>query len=154
VTQVTTTRRSVVFNFWHPANSPELAEAVTGWVDGLDFGALPDSLESIAVEAESRLPEERTYTASLTAWILQQWGYPTEVVVAGYSASLAEVGSDSVVEEDEVAIALACWVAELRHGHFSLQNWERLRGRIASRPSGERIQEALALCVPVGTAEF
>ena len=143
VTRVTATRRSVVFNFWHPANSPELARAVEDWMYGLDFGALPSSLESVAMEAESRWPEEATYTASLAAWVLHKWGFSSETVVTGYRVSLGSSVLEGLNEEECVAIELACWVAALRHGHFSLTGWTALRQRIPVGFSSVRLREAL-----------
>jgi len=146
VTRVTAPRWSVVFNFWHPANSPALADAVHHWVSGLDFGALPGGLSAVAEDAESRLPEEVTYGASVAAWLLQKWGFSSETVIAGYVSFLGESVPESLGDESRVAILLAVWVAALREGHFSLARWDLLRRAISMRVRSDRLSDVLATC--------
>jgi hypothetical protein len=148
VTEVSHPRWSVVFNFWHPANTPELAVAVENWTSGLDFGALPKEVDPLATEAESRLPEETTYAASLAAWILLTWGYENATVADGYAVYVGALEPSDPTQEAAAAIRLAGWVATLRQGYFSVEEWGRLQADLGGIPHFERLREVMQYCLP------
>lgn len=153
VTEVSHPRWSVVFNFWHPANTPELALAVEDWTTGLDFSVLPKGLEPLATEAEARLPEETTYAASLAAWILLTWGYEDATIADGYGVYVGVRETSCLRQEAAAAIRLAGWVATLRQGHFSVEEWGRLRAELGDTPPFERLREVMKYCLPpIGSA--
>ena len=120
-------RCSLVFNFWHPGNTPKLGRAVEKWLDGLHFGKWPESLDKEASDAEQHLDEARTYRAGVVAWLLQRWGYGEDVVLAGYRSDVGyPIGTD-VSFEGRMAISWACWVAQLHRGAFCPYRWAELQ---------------------------
>ncbi len=87
VTPVTQPRQTVVFNFWHKANTPELAEHLQALFDNVRFSELPTALNAVATAAELSLPEATTFRAGTAAVALQRWGYDEPTIVAGYQHS-------------------------------------------------------------------
>lgn len=75
VTEVTQPRQTVVFNFWHMANTPELAAHVQALFANLHFSEFPETLNPVASAAESILSEEVTFRAGTAAIALHRWGY-------------------------------------------------------------------------------
>lgn len=119
-------RNSLVFNFWHPGNAPELKEVVHAWMHGLDFGLLPSSVDGIAIEAEQHLDEAQTYRAGVAAWLLHVWGFPDDIVVAGYSMAVGNSEALNHTEEARIAMAWSCWVARLYRDSFCPRRWAEL----------------------------
>ena len=149
VARVNRTRRSLVFNFWHAANTPELADAVTALFADLHFSELPAALDPVATEAESRLPEDVTFRASLTALALHRWGYDAAAVVSGYrfGAGSSPDAADAAGER-AAAVRLADWVARLKTGSFDLEQWQELRRNLAGTPPPPRLLPLWNLCLP------
>ncbi len=87
VTEVNQPRQSVVFNFWHMANTPELAAHVQALFANLHFSEFPAALNPIASAAESSLPEDVTFRAGTAAIALHRWGYDAATIVTGYQHS-------------------------------------------------------------------
>jgi len=149
VTEVSQPRWSVVFNFWHPANLPALAEALTEWMGTPRFGDLPNRLNAVAAEAESRLPETVTYEASLAAWLLHRLGYAPEVVLQGYRLA-ADIHQPKPEDPEEAcAILLAVWLARLFQGHFDPAEWEVLRASVGDVARFARLKDIGRLSVPL-----
>lgn len=148
VTEVTRTRRSMVFNFWHAANSPELGEAVERIFGDMHVGLLPSGLDAVMEEAEATLPEEVSFRASLAAWALLRWGYESATVVAGYRHSAGLPSTGGLSEEERSASLLADWVARLHEEPFDLVRWEDLKGRIGEVKAYPRLRPMGALCFP------
>ncbi len=146
VTPVSRTRRSVVFNFWHAANTPELAEAVAALFANMHFNELPSALNPIASAAEASLPEDATFRASLAALALHRWGYDDTAVIHGYRFSAGL--SSTVVDERAAAVRLADWIAQLRTGAFNLPRWQELRRDLAAFEPNPRLMPLWRLCVP------
>ncbi len=144
VSAVTRERRSVVFNFWHPANTPDLDTEIRRLFEGVHFSELPSVLDSVASEAEATLPEDVTYRASLAAMALCRWGFDEDLVVAGYrhSAGLAT--------STEPAVLLASWVAYLDGSSFDLSRWSALRESFRGVSPDPRCARIWSLCLPEG----
>ncbi|MDP1926868.1 MAG: 2OG-Fe(II) oxygenase, partial [Thiobacillus sp.] len=87
VTEVTQPRLTVVFNFWHMANTPELAAHIQALFANLHFSEFPAALNPVASAAESSLPEEVTFRAGTAAIALHRWGYDAATIVTGYQHS-------------------------------------------------------------------
>jgi hypothetical protein len=149
VSRVTRTRSSVVFNFWHAANTPELSAVVADLFEDARFSELPASLVPIAAEAEAHLPEDVTFRASLAAFALQRWGYDDVVVCSGYqiSAGLGAAGADPM-DERAAALQLADWVAGLRTGCFDASAWQRLQRHFEGTAPAARLMPLWPLCLP------
>lgn len=148
VQRVRRQRRSLVFNFWHAANTPELADAVEALFADLHFSQLPAALDPVATAAESKLPEEVTFRASLAALALHRWGYDAAAVVSGYR--FAAEPADNALGERAAAIRLADWVARLKTGAFDVQRWRALRHSLAGAPPSPRVEPLWKLCLPGG----
>ncbi len=152
VQRVSRTRRSLVFNFWHAANSPELADAVEALFADLHFPELPAALDPVATEAESRLPEEVTFHASLAAVALHRWGYDAATVVSGYRFAAEPGPADNVaLDERAAAVRLADWLAHLKTGSFDVQRWQKLQRTLAGTPP-PRLLPLWNLCLPADAA--
>jgi len=147
VSKVSRTRRTVVFNFWHVANTPQLADAVAALFADMHFSELPAALDPIAVSAETHLPEDTTFRASLAALALRRWGYDDETVVDGYRASASLSSQLDVIDERTAAIRLAAWVAHLKTGTFDLPRWQELQGALAGTGSFPRLMPLWGLCL-------
>jgi len=148
VTEVRRARRSLVFNFWHAANSPELGDAVRTLFADMHFSELPSALDSLAEWAEVRLPEATTFHASLSALAVHRWGYCDATVVAAYrhSAGLPTESVPSV--EVHAATQLADWVARLYQHPFDITRWKWLRGELSSIEPDARLTPIWQLCIP------
>jgi len=134
VTHVVRRRHAVVFNFWHAGNPEPLADQVEALFADFRVDGLPRALDALAAEVEATEPEEVSERASSVAWALQAWGYPPEVVVAGYTQSVAlgeALPSEAPQHEAGVAIELARWVASLHLDPFRASRWEQARALLA-----------------------
>jgi len=127
VTEVTQPRQTVVFNFWHAANTPELEAYVKTVFTNIKFSELPTAIDSVASAAEESLSEEITFRAGTAAMVLVRWGYDDATVVAGYQYSAEYSTCDNYDTETYAAIRLADWMARLYRESFDLVRWERLR---------------------------
>lgn len=148
VRAVTRPRRSLVFNFWHPANSPALGDAVRALFADAQVGQLPAELDSTVNEAEEALPEEETFRAALAALAVLRWGYDTQTVVACYRHSARLPSQGELSEESFAAVRLADWVAGLHDGTFDLARWETLRHEIETTVAHPRLAAIAQLCFP------
>jgi hypothetical protein len=122
VEPTTTTRRTVVFNFWHIGNTEALAGHVRGLLARVRFDRLPTSLDDLIDEAERSRPEEDSFRAGCIASLLQNLGLDEAVIAAGY-----RLGLDSELCEDGAdPIRIAAWVQWLQHERFDVQRWAEL----------------------------
>lgn len=148
VTEVTQPRQTVVFNFWHVANTPELEAHIQDLFANLHFSELPDALDPIAAEAEASLPEEVTYRAGTAAIALHRWGYDVATIVRGYQYSAGLDSNDTHDAEIYAAVRLADWVAYLYRDSFDLAHWEILRSELAGMERFTRLLPTWQLCLP------
>ena len=148
VTEVTQPRNTVVFNFWHTANTPELAAHLQALFENLHFSELPAALDPIAAEAETHLPEDVTYRAGTAAIALQRWGYDATTVIRGYQHSAGIASCDSRDSETYAAVLLADWVAYLYREVFDLARWELLRSQLDGVEQFQRLKAIWQLCLP------
>jgi hypothetical protein len=148
VTEVTQPRQTVVFNFWHVANTPELEAHIQALFANLHFSELPTALNPIASDAEACLPEEVTYRAGTAAIALHRWGYDVATVVNGYQYSAGLDGGDTHDAETYAAVRLADWVAYLYRDSFDLARWEILRSELDGIGMFPRLMSAWQLCLP------
>jgi hypothetical protein len=148
VTEVSQPRRSLVFNFWHAANSPELGDAVRTLFSDLRFSALPSALNSIAEWAEIRLPEDTTFHASLAALAVHRWGYGDATVVAAYRHSAGLPAETVLSVEAHAATRLADWVARLHQHTFDVTRWKSLKSELLGMEPFARLTPIGRLCVP------
>jgi Rps23 Pro-64 3,4-dihydroxylase Tpa1-like proline 4-hydroxylase len=153
VTKVTHPRQTVVFNFWHMANTPELAAHIEALFANLHFSEFPPALNPVASAAESSLPEEVTFLAGTAAIALQRWGYDAATVVAGYRHTAGLSSCASCDAETDAAVLLADWVAYLYRDSFDLLRWHSLQNALAGIDTGKeifpRLKPIWQLCVPV-----
>ncbi len=148
VTEVTQPRQTVVFNFWHVANTPELEDHIKALFANLHFSELPAALDPIATDAEANLPEEVTFRAGTAAIALHRWGYDAATVVSGYQYSAGLNGGETHDAETYAAVRLADWVAYLYRDSFDLARWEILRGELEGVDMFPRLLSTWQLCVP------
>ncbi|MHB1246161.1 MAG: 2OG-Fe(II) oxygenase [Sulfuriferula sp.] len=148
VTEVTQPRQSVVFNFWHMANTPELAAHVQALFANLNFSEFPAALNPIASSAESSLPEEVTFRAGTAAIALHRWGYDAATVVTGYQHSARLSTCDTSDAETYAAVLLADWVAYLYRDSFDLVRWSSLQSALAGTEMFPRLMPTWQLCLP------
>ena len=148
VTEVTQPRQTMVFNFWHMANTPELAAHIEALFTNLHFSEFPAILNPIASAAESSLSEEVTFLAGTAAIALQRWGYDAATVVAGYQHSAGISSCDTSDAETYAAVLLADWVAYLHRDSFDLQRWHRLQSALAGIEMFPRLMPTWQLCLP------
>jgi 2OG-Fe(II) oxygenase superfamily len=149
VSRVTRTRRTVVFNFWHAANTPELADAVASLFVDMHFSELPSALDPIAAAAESDLAEDITFRASSAALALHRWGFDQETVVSGFRFSAGlEAAHQTEMDESAAAVHLADYVARLQTDPFDVQRWNALRNALASMKPFPRLMPLWRLCLP------
>ena len=132
VTEVHRARRSVVFNFWHPANLPQVAEAVGALLADRHYSELPEAFGRLVAEAEGTLDEETSFRANLAALVLHRWGYEPEIAAAGYFDCAGLAGSFALSRVSHAVVKLASWIATLHQGVFDVAAWlvlvEELRG--------------------------
>jgi hypothetical protein len=152
VTEVTQPRQTVVFNFWHMANTPELAAHVEALFANLHFSEFPAALNPIASAAESSLPEEVTLLAGTAAIALHRWGYDAATVVTGYKYTAGLSACDTGDAETYAAVLLADWVAYLYRDSFDLLRWKNLQSALAGIDAGRemfpRLMSTWQLCLP------
>ena len=148
VTVVTQPRQSVVFNFWHMANTPELAEHVAALFANLHFSEFPAVLNPVASAAESSLPEEVTFLAGTAAIALHRWGYDAATVVTGYQYTAGLTACDTTDSETYAAVLLADWVAYLYRDSFELVRWNSLQSALAGIAMYPRLKATWQLCLP------
>ncbi len=148
VSQVTQPRHSLVFNFWHAANTPELAAHVQALFANLHFSALPATLNPIMSAAEENLPEDTTLVAATTAIALQRWGYDDATILEGYQYSAGLPTHVTQGSETWAAIRLADWVARLHRESFDLAQWEGLNRALTGAKEFARLLPTWRLCLP------
>ena len=148
VTEVSQARQSVVFNFWHAANTPELAAHIEALFANLQFSEFPEALNAIASAAESSLPEEVSYRAGTAAIALNRWGYDAATVISGYQHSAGLANCDNRDAETYAAVLLADWVAYLYRDTFDLIRWNALKNKLASMEKFPRLMVVWELCLP------
>ena len=148
VTEVTQPRQTVVFNFWHVANTPELAAHIQALFTKVRFSDLPAALDSVALAAELTLPEETTFHAGTAAIALQRWGYDDATIISGYQHSAGLVICDSNDAETYAAVRLADWVAYLYRDSFDLARWQILQRELDGIARFARLMPTWQLCLP------
>ncbi|NOT66997.1 MAG: 2OG-Fe(II) oxygenase [Methylophilaceae bacterium] len=148
VTEVSQQRQSVVFNFWHMANTPELAAHVEALFANLHFSEFPAALNPIASAAESSLSEELTYRAGTAAIALHRWGYDAATIVTGYQHSAGLSSCNTSDAETYAAVLLADWVANLYRDSFDLIRWNHLQNALAGMAMFPRLMPTWQLCLP------
>ena len=148
VTEVTQPRQTVVFNFWHMANTPELEAHIKALFAKLHFSEFPAALNPVASAAESSLSEEITLLAGTAAIALQRWGYDDTTVVTGYRHSAGLSPCDNSNTETYAAVLLADWVAYLYRDSFDLLRWHRLQSALAGMEMFPRLKETWQFCLP------
>ncbi|TCV87532.1 MULTISPECIES: 2OG-Fe(II) oxygenase [Methylomonas] len=148
VTEVTQPRQTVVFNFWHAANTSELAAHVQTLFADMHFSELPTALDPVVSTAESSLPEETTFHAGMTALALHRWGYDETTVVTGYQHSAGLAICENNDTETYAAVLLADWVAYLYRDSFDLARWTILRRELAGIEVFTRLMPTWLLCLP------
>lgn len=148
VTEVSQPRRTVVFNFWHAANTPELAAYVQDLFANLHFSELPAALDPVASSAEATLPEDTTFRAGTAAVALQRLGYDEATMVAGYRHSAGLADCDTGDAETYAAVLLADWMAYLYRESFDLARWNILRNHLHRAETVTRLLPAWRLCLP------
>ena len=148
VTEATQPRQTVVFNFWHMANTPELAAHIETLFANLHFSEFPAALNPVASAAELSLPEEVTFLAGTAAIALQRWGYDATTVVAGYRHTAGLAPCDNSDAETYAAVLLADWVAFLYRDSFDLARWQNLQNALAGIEMFPRLKATWQLCLP------
>ncbi len=148
VTEVTQPRQTVVFNFWHMANTPELAAHIEALFANLNFSEFPAALNPVASAAESSLSEEVTLLAGTAAIALHRWGYDAATVVIGYQHSAGLSTCDTSDAETYAAVLLADWVAYLYRDSFDLVRWNNLQSALAGIEMFPRLMPTWQLCLP------
>jgi 2OG-Fe(II) oxygenase superfamily len=148
VTQVSHPRHTLVFNFWHEANTEALAAHLKALFANLNFSEFPEALNGIATAAEAQLAEEITLRAGTAALALSRWGYDTDTIVRGYQVSAGLCSHDGLSGEARSAIRLAEWVANLYQESFDLARWTCLQNDLRGHLRYARLAPTLALCFP------
>ncbi|MFV2058544.1 MAG: 2OG-Fe(II) oxygenase family protein [Thiohalomonadales bacterium] len=153
VTEVTQPRQTLVFNFWHAANTPELATHVQALFANLHFSELPASLNTVVSAAEVNLPEDTTFRAGTAATALHRWGYDDVTVLAGYqySAGLTLTSPHTSGTEVWAAIRLADWLACLYRDSFDLERWVNLHSELEGAAEFTRLMPTWRLCTQQDT---
>ena len=148
VTEVTQPRLTVVFNFWHMANTPELAAHIETLFAKLHFSEFPAALNPVASAAESSLSEEVTLLAGTAAIALHRWGYDAATVVLGYQHSAGLSPCEPGDAETYAAVLLADWVATLYRDSFDLVRWNNVQSALAGIEMFPRLLPTWQLCLP------
>ena len=148
VTEVQRTRRSVVFNFWHPANSPALAEAIEALLVGMHFSELPEDLDTAVSPVEDQLDEDTSFRANVAAVVLHRWGYDAGTAAAGYFHCAAVSWPEALSDERAAVVKLAAWIATLHQGIFDLDAWQHLWDELGDITPPPQIQPLWQLCLP------
>ncbi len=148
VTEVTHPRQTVVFNFWHAANTPELAAHIQTLFTHVKFSELPSALDPVASDAESILPEETTLRAGTAAIALHRWGYDAQTIINGYQHSAGLPSCEPEDVEIYAAVLLADWVAYLHRNSFDLTRWKILNDKLEGIEVFKRLEPTWQLCFP------
>ena len=148
VTEVTQPRQTVVFNFWHAANTPELAAHVQALFSNVHFSELPTALDPIASAAELSLPEDTTFRAGTAAIALHRWGYDEPTILTGYLHSAGLAICDTNDAETYAAVLLADWIAFLYRDSFDLARWKTLQRKLEGIKMFTRLMPTWQLCLP------
>ncbi|MBD9360413.1 2OG-Fe(II) oxygenase [Methylomonas sp. EbB] len=148
VTEAIQPRQSVVFNFWHAANTPELAAHVQTLFADMHFSELPAALNPVASVAEASLPEDATFHTGLAALALHRWGYDETTVIAGYQHSAGLSVCNTNDTETYAAVQLADWVACLYRDSFDLVRWQILQHELKGMEMFTRLKPTWQLCLP------
>ena len=148
VTKVTQPRQTVVFNFWHMANTLELAAHIEALFTKLNFSEFPATLNLVASEAEASLSEDVTLLAGTAAIALHRWGYEAATVVIGYRHSAGLSPCEPSDAETYAAVLLADWVAYLYRDSFDLVRWNNLQRALAGIAIFPRLMPTWQLCLP------
>jgi hypothetical protein len=148
VTEVTEPRLTVVFNFWHAANTQELAEHLKTLFTNVNFSELPTALDPVASAAESNLPEDITFRAGTAAIALHRWGYDDATIITGYQHSAGLSPCNTTDPETYAAVRLADWIAFLYRDSFDLERWETLRSELDGIERFTRLTHTWQLCLP------
>jgi hypothetical protein len=138
----------VVFNFWHVANTPELAAHIQTLFTNVHFSELPTALNPVASAAELSLPEDTTFRAGTVALALHRWGYDELTIVAGYQHSAGLSLCNNNDAETYAAVLLADWVAILYRDSFDLARWNILRSELEGIEMFSRLMPTWQLCLP------
>ena len=143
VQPVNSVRRTVVFNFWHQGNTPELARWVRAQLKDLRFDALPKALEARAIEAETTHSETDSFRAGVMAHFLHKWGFNDAWVCQAYESGLSP-SSDPM---HTAPIALARWFHHLEFEEFCAQRWNAVHDLITHSDWNEdpRLADAIRL---------
>jgi hypothetical protein len=145
-------RQTVVFNFWHAANTPELAAHVQALFSNIHFSELPAILNPVASAAELSLPEDITFRAGTAAIALQRWGYDEKTIVIGYQHTAGLSNCDTFELETYAAVLLADWIAFLYRESFDLVRWKNLQSSLKGLEMFTRLMPTWQLCLPELTA--
>lgn len=148
VTEVTQPRQTVVFNFWHTANTPELTAHIQALFANMHFSELPAALDTVVSTAELSLPEETTFRAGTAAVALHGWGYDEATIVTGYRHSAGLSICDTNDAETYAAVLLADWVARLYRDSFDLARWNILQRELKGIEVFTRLMPTWQLCLP------
>jgi hypothetical protein len=148
VTEVAQPRQTVVFNFWHAANTVELAAHLQTLFANLHFSELPTALNPVASAAELSLPEDITFRAGTAAIALHRWGYDEAIIVAGYQHSAGLTICNTSDTETYAAVLLADWIAFLYRDSFDLGRWEILRSELDGIEVFAKLKHTWQLCLP------
>lgn len=149
VTRVNKLRQTIVFNFWHAANTPELENYVKTLFSNIHFSELPASLNCDAVFAESTLPEEITLLAGTAAVALHRWGLNEATVADGYRYSAGLKTFDNATTEAQSSILLADWLARMYRNNFDLELWKTLKRKLKNADFSQNLNPIWELCFPV-----
>ncbi len=147
VTEAVEARQSLVFNFWHAANTPVLEEHVKELFANIRFSELPTALEPIA-SAELDLTEETTFIAETAAVALTRWGCSEAIILLGYQYSAGLEIKEELDDEAFAAVRLAHWVATLYRESFNLKKWLALQRDLCDMSVSERLEKTWRLCLP------
>jgi len=146
VSEVHRLRKSVVFNFWHPANSPALAAAIDELLAGKHLSELPEEMDAWVSPIECLLDEETSARANVAAIVLHRWGYDARVATAGYYACAGR--SWRVESETIAAVRLAVWIATLHQGIFDLAGWRLLVDEVGDLKPPVALLPLWDMCLP------
>ena len=148
VQEVRSTRRTLVLNFWHAANTEALAAWVAAQLEGMRFD-FDGELARLASDAEPRVSEEDSLRAGCVAHLLLRWGFAEAVVCEGYRAGLRDLTG----REGEGAVLLARWVARLWLEEFDARLWAKVAPGLMGWEDA-RVQEGLELVRDSRTANL
>jgi len=146
VCEVRKVRRTVVFNFWHAANTPALAKHIEMLFDGAHFSQLPDHLDQEMELLETHCGERVSMCAGMTALLLNRWKAHPSDVLRGLQFSAGLLSWQDIPASSRAVIGLAEWAAWMRSGPFLLSRWRRLCNRLRGERAPNHLQTLWALC--------